>query len=49
MINANIVIDVFNSAIYCLSVLLDTTVGGWIGGMLILIAVVRLIKGLQKL
>lgn len=49
MIDANVVIDVFNSCIYNLSQLLNTDVGGWIGGCFVLLAVVRLIKALQKI
>lgn len=49
MINADIVIDLFNSAIDCLSSLLNTEVGAWFGGCLILIAVVRLIKEFQRI
>lgn len=49
LINADTVIDVFESCIDCFSSLLNTDVGAWIGGCIVLLAVVRLIKSLQRI
>ena len=49
MIDADIVIDVFNSCIDCLSSLLSTSVGAWIGGCIILCFVFKIIKDLQNI
>lgn len=49
MTNADVVIDIFDSCIRNLSVLLDTSVGGWIGGCLVLLALVRLICALKRI
>lgn len=48
-VNADVVIDVFNSCIDCLSSILGTTVGAWIGGCIILMFVFRVIKYLQTI
>lgn len=49
MVNANVVIDVFNSCIDGLSSLLDTSVGAWVGGFLVLGLVFKAIKCLQTI
>lgn len=49
MTNDNIVIDLFESCIHCLSELIDTQYGGWVCGIIVLIGVVRLIKGMQSI
>lgn len=48
-VNADVVIDVFNSVIECLSTLLETSVGGWIGGFIILIFVLSCFLELRKI
>lgn len=49
MVNADVVIDVFESAITCLSTLLGTDVGAWLGGILVLLGVFRIFKAFQNL
>lgn len=44
MIDASVVTDVFESAVNCLSTLLSTSVGGWIGGCVVLIFILRFFK-----
>ena len=47
-VNADVVIDVFNSAISCLSSLLDTDVGGWIGGCVVLCFIIKFFRQLTN-
>lgn len=49
MINADVVIDVFNGAIDCLSSLLSTDVGAWIGGCIIICFVFKIISSFQRI
>lgn len=49
MVNADVVIDVFESAISCLTSLLSTDVGAWLGGILVLLGVIRIFKALQNI
>ena len=49
MIDADVVIDVFNSCIDCLSSMLNTSVGAWIGGCIILLFILRFFKALQNI
>lgn len=49
MVNADVVIDVFNSCIDCLSSILSTSVGAWIGGSIIILLVFRFIKSFQNI
>lgn len=49
MIDADIVIDVFESCIRCLSSLLDTEVGGWIGGCIVLLFIIGFFRELAKI
>lgn len=49
MIDADVVIDVFDSCIYCLSVLLDTSVGAWIGGCFVLLFIFSIFNHLKNI
>lgn len=49
MVNPDSVISVFNGAIECLSTLLDTDVGSWIGGCIIVLGVIKVIRALTKI
>ena len=49
MVNANVVIDIFNSCIDGISSLLNTSVGAWIGGFLIVGLVFKTIHALQNI
>lgn len=49
MIDADIVIDVFDSCIRCLSSLLDTEVGGWIGGCIIVCFIIGFFREMSKI
>lgn len=49
MIDADIVIDVFNSVIDCLSSLLNTSVGGWIGACIILCYIIHYAKQITNI
>lgn len=48
-IDADIVIDVFESAVRCLSSLLDTEVGGWIGGCIIVMFIIGFFREMSKI
>lgn len=48
-IDADIVIDVFNSVIDCLSSILNTEMGGWIGGCIILLFILKFFREMQKI
>lgn len=48
-IDADVVIDVFESVIKCLSLLLDTDVGGWIGGCIILLFILGFFREMAKI
>lgn len=48
-INADVVIDVFESTIRCLSAILDTDVGGWIGGCIILMFILGFFRDMTKI
>lgn len=48
-INADVVIDVFESTIRCLSAILDTDVGGWIGGCIILLFILGFFREMTKI
>lgn len=48
-IDADIVIDVFESAVRCLSSLLDTEVGGWIGGCIIVLFIIGFFREMSKI
>lgn len=49
MIDADIVIDVFDSCVRCLSSLLDTEVGGWIGGCIIVCFIIGFFREMSKI
>lgn len=49
IVSADVVIDVFESAIRCLSSLLDTDVGGWIGGCIILMFIIGFFREITNI